>query len=202
MMKSLSFTVLACFFLVGANVSANEKSTPSSSGKTPAPKPNSSQGTSVSKKVTYASPQGRRTGIGIQLGIPAALTFKTMFKSDQAVQVHLGGFQGGITNLSLGGDYLWYQDILARAPEYALTWFVGAGGFITAVNYGDEPWLLGFRLSPVPSRIWVGGRLPIGLNLALTHAPVELYLDTTPYLLAFPYLTMDLGVALGFRFFF
>ena len=166
------------------------------------------------------SPEGREIGIGIQVGAPTGVTGKFMLTGNQGVVLGVGlgaGFVGSAA-LSLHADYLWHPHILARADPFKLSWYIG-GGIQSALIVDYNPFfytglgnsfgrpvlgiyytnLLWFGYAPP---IFLAGRMPLGVNIALNQLPFEIYLELAPSLLVFPALGLGLGGAAGFRFYF
>jgi hypothetical protein len=79
---------------------------------------------------TYASPQNRTLGLGLQLGAPTAITGKYLLARDQAVVVGIGAGLGWNFRFDLFGDYLFFPSRLATGDEYVLTWYLGGGLFL------------------------------------------------------------------------
>jgi len=159
-----------------------------------------------------ASPQGRSFGIGVQLGLPIALTIKYMVASDQGIVGTLGIFQGFpyfYPGISISGDYVWHPHVIALAPPFRLSWFIGGGlGVGFYYDYYGPGYYRNFGYvyfngyGPSYVSIPISARLPLGLNLAFTAVPIELYVELVPQLLIFPYIGPGVGADIGFRFYF
>lgn len=166
-----------------------------------APKSGSSSSPSSSGTSTTNPLSG--VGVGLQIGTPTALTFKFGAQNNANIVLGVGagigwGFNPG---LHLHGDYLLTVATLINNPDLNLTAYVGPGLFITMFNanrygfgglyyYGNYA-LFGF-----------GARLPLGLNLRFSAAPIEVYLELDPTLMVFPGVDFFPGGSLGFRWFF
>lgn len=149
------------------------------------------------------SPMGRPFGIGLQLGFPTALTLKYFLMSDQALSGGIGVGSGWVFDpgLSLHLDYVWHPSMLASAAAFNLSWYVGIGGWATLfAYYARGPYVPGYRWYG-PSNVWLGARVPIGVNLALREVPFELYVEAAPAILVFPWITFGLGFSIGARFY-
>ena len=153
-----------------------------------------------------STPQGRQIGVGIQLGFPTALTLKYMLKPDQGIVVGVGGFTGYAYNVgafALHVDYVYHPMILANADSagYVVTWYFGGGAELIYLGYAAPRPFLGYTGS-FYAPFWLGARAPIGVNLALTQLPFEIYLEAAPSLLIFPPVAFGLGIGIGGRFYF
>ena len=152
-----------------------------------------------------STPLGKQIGIGLQLGYPTGLTVKYMLQPDQGIVGGLGGLSGFAYDagaFDLHVDYVWHPNLLTAAEPYQVTWYVGGGG--TALVFGNphqHTAITGLTYYYYPTNLWLGARMPIGVNLALTQMPLEIYLEGAPQLLIFPGLTFGLGVAIGARFY-
>ncbi len=153
-----------------------------------------------------ATPQGRTFGIGLQLGYPTALTIKYMLRPDQGIVAGVGGFSGfayDVGAFSLHVDYVYHPMLLTAGEAYQVTWYVGGGGnLIVFNNPRQRTFLPGVTYYYYPTNIWLAARVPLGLNLALTQVPFEIYLEAVPSVLVFPSLSFGLGFAIGGRFYF
>jgi hypothetical protein len=152
------------------------------------------------------SPQGRTFGIGLQLGSPTALTIKYMLTGDQGIVAGIGGSPGyyfdGHFALSIHADYLWHPHVLAAAPPFRLSWYLGGGlqalvfGVYGRRNYAGYSYFNGY------DGFGLIGRVPLGLDLAFTQIPFEIYVELVPAVVIFPYIGFGIGGAIGGRFYF
>ncbi len=154
---------------------------------------------SVSSSV---SPQGKQFGLGVQIGAPTALTLKYFVTGDQALVGGLGVGIGWDPSISLHVDYVWHPSILASLGWGSFSWFIGGGGWLS-LSDGNRRWggiypVYGYTSSPIA----VGARLPIGLDLAFSQVPIEVYLEADPILMIFPRIGFGIGATLGGRFYF
>lgn len=153
-----------------------------------------------------STPQGRTFGLGLQLGYPTAITVKYMLRPDQGLVAGLGGFSGfayTAAGLSLHVDYVWHPTLLVTAEQFALTWYIGVGGNVLVFNTPrQQPFIRGLEYYYFPTNLWLAARVPLGINLALTQLPFEIYLEAVPSVLLFPGISFGLGAAIGGRFYF
>jgi hypothetical protein len=152
-------------------------------------------------------------GVGLQVGTPTALTFKFGMGGNANLVLGVGlfvnvfhGYGGQFGGLSLHGDYLFTLATLVNNGTIDLTAYLGPGlwlnlfaynGFAYGVGYGAGYYYFngGFPFA-------ILGRLPLGLNLRFSAAPIEVYLELDPALLVFPGVDFFIGASLGFRWFF
>jgi hypothetical protein len=152
-----------------------------------------------------ATPQGRTFGIGLQLGFPTALTLKYMLRPDQGISGGIGGMSGFVYNVgafSLHAEYVYHPMVLAASDQYTVTWYVGGGANILVFGNPRQQTLLP-RLTYYyfPTSVWLAARVPLGLNLAFSQQPFEIFLEAAPSLLLFPGLSFGLGGSIGARFY-
>lgn len=160
----------------------------------------------MSSAGSASTPQGRPLGVGLQLGYPTALSVKYMLRPDQGIAGGIGGFSGfayDVGAFSLHADYVYHPHVLTSSEVFALTWYVGAGGNVVVFgNPRQKTFLPGLTYYYFPTTVWVGARVPIGVNLAFAQQPFELFLEATPSLLLFPGISFGLGASVGGRFYF
>lgn len=150
-----------------------------------------------------STPGGRTFGVGLQLGYPTAVTAKYMLRPDQGLVFGIGGFSGfayDVGALSIHVDYVWHPNLLTQGEAFQVTWYVGAGGNILIFNVPRQRTF--FPNVPyyyLPTNVWLAARIPIGINLALTQLPFEIYLEADPSILVFPAFGFGIGASIGGR---
>jgi hypothetical protein len=152
-----------------------------------------------------STPQGKSFGVGIQLGYPSAVTVKYMLRPDQGIVAGLGGLTGfnyAVGALELHVDYVWHPNVITSGDQYAVTWYIGAGGTVVVFGYPTNQIPIGIEYNYYPTSVWLGARMPIGLNVALAQLPFEVYLEADPQLLVFPGIGFGMGAAIGGRAYF
>jgi hypothetical protein len=154
-------------------------------------------------RVDSAAPGGRRLGVGLVLGWPSGVDAQLMLAPTHAVRVGVGAFTGlAFTEpvLSLRSDWLWHPVTLARAPAFRLHAHVGAGAAVVLLPLPDQRTTLpAARYYRGRTQLWTAARVPLGVNLALEGAPVDLVVDVVPTALVFPGFALGADVALGAR---
>lgn len=152
-----------------------------------------------------ATPQGRQLGVGLEVGYPIALTLKYMLKPDQGLAVGLGALSGFVYNrgsFTVYVDYVYHPHLVTTGEAFALTWYLGGGAQFIANEGFTTPWVMGIQYSGFSyGSPWFAARVPLGLNLALTQAPIEVYLEAVPSVLVFPVLSFGVGGSVGVRFY-
>ena len=201
--------------LAGLVLSANPSSSPEKSSTSSTSSTSSSTSSTSAAGATStvtlqeagsaSTPQGRTFGVGLQLGYPTSVTLKYMLRPDQGIVAGVGGFTGfdyTAGALSLHVDYVWHPNLLTQGDQYAVTWYIGAGGNIIVFGIPTTHIPLGFEYNYYPTNIWLGARVPFGVNVALKQLPFEVYAEAVPQLLVFPGIGFGVGAAIGGRAYF
>jgi hypothetical protein len=186
--------------------SSGPKRTTSSSSSQPRNEPATAQPVVYQSAGASSTPGGKQFGVGIQMGYPTALTLKYMLQPDQGLVGGIGAFSGFAYDrgsFTLFVDYVWHPHMLTSSEAFALTWYIGGGGQLIVHNNnrfvtGSYPVLAYYYAAP----FWLAARMPIGANIALTQAPIEIYVEAIPGILVFPGLSFGIGASLGGRFYF
>ncbi len=153
--------------------------------------------------VPSASPQGKRLGVGLELGWPTAVTAKYLLRPEHAVRASVGAFSGlALTepSASLNVDYLFHPFVLGRGAGFTIHTHVGAG--VSAVilptpgKRTTVPALLYYR---APTNLWTAVRVPVGIDLSLDAVPVDITIDVIPNILTFPGFGVGAGATVGAR---
>jgi hypothetical protein len=147
-------------------------------------------------------PQVSGVGLGLQVGSPTAVTIKIGGLQQNGFVIGIGAgfaYYGAFApNLSVHVDYLFHVATLVRTGDVALTAYVGPGLWLALGTYG-----YGFGLYKAGYfgyfPFGVGVRVPLGLSLGFSAAPVEIYLELDPALFFFPPADFGVGASLGFR---
>jgi hypothetical protein len=146
-------------------------------------------------------PQLSGVGLGLQVGSPTAVTIKFGGVQETGFVLGIGaGFGFGrafATSLSIHVDYLIHIATLVRAEQVALTAYIGPGLWLSM--FGDGFGFGVYRPYFFNSFIGVGVRVPLGLSLGFSNAPIEVYLELDPAIFVFPGIDFGVGASLGFR---
>lgn len=157
-------------------------------------------------RVQSASPEGRRLGVGLELGWATAPTAKLMLTPEQAVRASVGAFSGlalSEPSFSLSVDWLYHPIAIAKSNVWVLHTHVGAGGALVVLPIAGKRTTLPAALyHRGPTQLWTGLRLPVGVDLAFNALPVDIVFDVVPTVLTFPGVGVGVGATLGARWWF
>jgi len=140
---------------------------------------------------------GNNFGLGIQLGSPTGITGKYYLGGRQnALSFALGShYDGGFySGLWITGSYDFHLVELVTEPEFSMPLRVGIGGFLATGSYGFGRY---YR-----DDVYIGARVPVGLDFDLAAAPVQIYLEVAANLVLYPGIYGGLDAGLGVRYYF
>jgi hypothetical protein len=106
--------------------------------------------------------QDYKSAIGLRLGYPWGVTYKTFLNETGAIDLFLGTRYSGLT---IGGMYQVHNDI---SDVEGLKWYWGGGAIATFYDYGGS------------SDLSVGINGVVGLDYKFADAPFNLSLDIMP----------------------
>ena len=138
----------------------------------------------------------RPFGLGVILGDPTGLSAKLYLGGpknavDMALAFDTIGNHDGWAYLH--ATYLWHPSILAQGSGVEVPWHVGVGGFIVTDtgndNTNDDDYALGVRV-------------PIGVDVNLSAAPVQFFGDVGLHVEILPSTDIDLDLGIGARYYF
>jgi hypothetical protein len=121
-----------------------------------------------------------RSSIGVTLGEPFGLSFKR-YMGGNAFDVNLALAYG--PGVRLGADYLWQLGLLHDHSTLQLNAYAGLGPFIGSFvgpcnfDYGFNRCGNGYN-----SGVYLGGRVPLGLEAVFNQAPIAIGLEIAPAL--------------------
>ena len=125
--------------------------------------------------------------LGVIVGEPTGLSFKTYINSRNAVDLAAAWSYSGADRLSLHGDYLWFNYKAFDTKEAART----------PLYYG-----IGARLK-FEDQSSIGVRFPLGIQFFLKNAsPLTVFMEAAPILELAPDTELELSAAFGLRFIF
>lgn len=137
---------------------------------------------------SQASAQASGFGIGLMVGEPNGLTLKFNLTREQALDFRVGLQFNNV--LDLQGNYLISPFVLANTGDIILPAYFGIGGRMIFVDAGNNDILL------------LGARVPFGLALQFTSAPVEIFAELGFSLFFINDVDVDIDGVVGFHFFF
>jgi len=124
-------------------------------------------------------------GIGIIAGEPTGLTGEYRLSDRTAIDMALGFDLFADRDLYVHADFLFILPDLLGGGSVGLSPYLGPGAFLVAVH-----------------DVVLGARVPFGLSLDFTKAPLQIFIELAPRLEIIPDVHLDLGGALGFRYYF
>ena len=131
--------------------------------------------------------QNGGTGLGIILGEPAGISFKTWISGRSAIDAGLAwSFYAGAFHSH--ADYLWHNFMLFKLEEGKgkLPFYMGVGG----------------RVKVSGKELLLGVRVPIGLEYIFPGDRFDIFLEAAPVLNLIPGTGFDLNAGAGIRYFF
>lgn len=124
-------------------------------------------------------------GIGIIAGEPTGATGEYRLSGRTAIDAAVGFDVFAGNDLYVHADFLFILPDLLGGGSVGLSPYLGPGGFLVAA--GD---------------LVLGARVPFGLSLDFTKAPLQIFIELAPRLELVPDVNLDLGGAIGFRYYF
>ncbi len=125
-------------------------------------------------------------GLGLIVGEPTGVTGAYRLSRRTAIDAAVGIDELDRDGFYVHAEFLFVLPDLLGGGAVSLSPYLGAGGFL--VEFKDE--------------IGIGGRAPFGLSLDFKRAPIQVFLELAAFVLIVPDTDGDLGVALGFRYYF
>jgi len=139
----------------------------------------------------------RPFGLGIQIGNPSGLTGKYYLGGRRnALSFAVGSQYDGRfygDGLWVTGSYDFHIAELTSNSDVTIPFRVGIGGFLATNSYG---W------GRYNDDVFLGARVPVGLDFDLGQAPVQFYIEAAINLALFPGIYSSLDAGLGVRYYF
>jgi hypothetical protein len=138
----------------------------------------------------------RPFGLGIQLGAPSGLSGKYYLEGRRnAIDFAVGAWYGDgfYDDFFAHATYSWHFPELTAGQGVAIPWRVGVGGWLASGYYRGR---YGF------DDLFLGARVPIGLDFDLETAPVQFFIEAALQLMVFPGIDAGLDAGLGVRYYF
>ncbi|MDZ7772489.1 MAG: hypothetical protein U5K31_07100 [Balneolaceae bacterium] len=130
----------------------------------------------------HAQQAGEGLGIGVMVGEPTGLSFKSWTGGGNAFDLGVAWSVGPYDALHLHADYLWHSDF-GDVDEGALMLYVGLGG---RMIFADDD-------------ARVGLRVPLGITYLFEGAPLDLFLEVAPVMNLVPGTDLDMTGTAGVR---
>jgi hypothetical protein len=148
-------------------------------------------------------------GLGVVLGEPTGITLKGILGAGHAVQASFAFALVYRDRFLAALDYVWHPTLVTANAALDLAWHFGLGG-VLGVWYDEWAYDCidddGSPLTPAvcreSARLMGGLRVPIGLDLMFTGAPVELFLELAPEVELYPVIDWLLYGGFGARYYF
>ena len=115
-----------------------------------------------------------RWALGFTLGDPFGLSLKR-YAGRNAWDAYVAFAYG--PGIRFGGDWLWNLGRIERQPKFDIDLYLGVGPFIGAFQGPCGP---GFIANRCNGDLYLGGRVPFGVELLLKEAPVTFGLELAP----------------------
>ena len=128
-------------------------------------------------------------GLGLIVGDPTGVSMKGFLSQDVAIDGAIGFGILGRGHFMAQADMLWHFDI-QRWPEMALDLYLGVGPRV------------GIRDRRRDDELLIGGRGPIGIALAFSGAPFDVFLEAAAGLWLVERFGFDVDAAIGARYWF
>lgn len=147
----------------------------------------------------------RPLGVGVSVGLPTGVTAKLYLDRrarhalEASVAVRGLGLPGGEALTHVTAHTHLFPLVSSATLELPLR--VGAGPFL-GFDRGLPPHAGITRLHPRADGAFAGIRGVVGADLDLVRAPVQFYLDFSPYLSVAPSTHLSIGGTLGARYYF
>lgn len=126
-----------------------------------------------------AQPAQTTRGLGLALGDPSGVTFKQGIGESRAWDLHVGWGAAWGRRLRVHGDWL-RQYELTTFDAGLLQWYWGLGLKAGVYDRGWDRRGRRDRYRADYGHLTVGGRIPFGLAMAFSEAPLELFLEVAP----------------------
>lgn len=129
--------------------------------------------------------QAEGWGLGVILGEPTGISFKTWLNKDRAVDAAAAWSFGGNDAFHIHGDYLFHNRTLLNFDKNMIPIYYGIGG---RLRFQDQ------------SKF--GVRFPLGITFFIREAPIDIFLELVPILNLAPSTEFDFNGAIGARYYF
>jgi len=132
--------------------------------------------------------QNDNFGVGIIIGEPSGLSFKTFISDDNAIDAGLGWSFVDKGSLHIHADYLHHFGGI-KVSSGRMPFYAGIGGRLKLENAGNK----------TENRI--GARIPFGITYIMRDTPVDFFLEIVPILDLSPSSKISFNSAIGLRYY-
>ena len=129
--------------------------------------------------------QAKGWGLGVILGEPTGISFKTWLNKDRAIDAAAAWSFGGEDAFHLHGDYLFHNRTLLNFDKNVIPLYYGIGGRLRFQGQSK-----------------FGVRFPLGVTFFIREAPIDIFLELVPILNLAPSTEFDFNGAIGARYYF
>jgi hypothetical protein len=140
-------------------------------------------------------------GLGFIIGEPTGISFKGFLAEDRAIAGAVAWRLWRGNALHVHADYLFHNRTLIGVPRGSLPLYYGVGVRLRSWT-GGEYWYRGRYREYGGSRVDLGIRFPVGLAYQFGGAPLDIFLEVVPVLDLVPATTVEIGGAIGMRYWF
>lgn len=131
------------------------------------------------------SPGKGDTGLGLIAGNPTGISFKYFTSTTTAFDA-AAAWSFSEEWIMIHSDYLWHSFGDFDVETGQLPWYYGLGAWVA---FGDDD-------------VFVGGRVPVGIEYLFAHNNIDLFLEVAASLAIIPDTDFGVDAGLGVRFFF
>ncbi len=132
-----------------------------------------------------AKAQGSGFGLGIILGEPTGVSFKSWVGRREAIDVAVAWSFDGEGAIHIHADYLFHNFRLFRAEKGQFVLYYGIGARVKTVH-----------------RTQVGIRIPLGLSYLFERDPIEIFFELGPIMNVTPKTLFRMTTGVGVRYYF
>ena len=129
--------------------------------------------------------QEKGWGLGVILGEPTGISFKTWINKDRAIDAAAAWSFGGEDAFHIHGDYLFHNRTLLNFDRNVIPLYYGIGGRLRFQGQSK-----------------FGVRFPLGITFFIREAPIDIFLELVPILNLAPSTEFDFNGAIGARYYF
>jgi len=128
-----------------------------------------------------------KTGLGIIIGEPTGISFKTWTSDQTAFDAALAYSFIDKEHFYFHLNHLWHSTF--QLGETTVPWYWGLGGNLRYREKADD-------------QLRIAGRIPLGIYHMFNNFPADIFLEVAPGLDVIPEISFNLGAAIGFRYYF
>lgn len=135
--------------------------------------------------------QDRSFGIGAVIGNPTGISGEFLLDQNNAVDFAAAWSTWHYIGFHLHADYLWINNPFFHVQTTPVNWYYGIGGRVVTITNDKHE-----------GKTALGPRVPVGMSFYLPQAPIKVFGELAATLNLTPATDVDLGAAIGARFYF